>query len=134
MGDLLSVLLAPYDDQGAFAGRIRVAVPRMGVGEGTATTLAMVVHELATNSVKNGALSSQTGTLDITSTTDERDVFIIWAEDGGPPIPAAPEMQGFGSKMISRAMSQQFEGALSYDWQQNGLVVTLRMRKDRLAA
>ena len=46
LGDLLSVLLAPYDDAAAFSGRIRVAVPRMGVGEVTATTLAMVVHEL----------------------------------------------------------------------------------------
>jgi two-component sensor histidine kinase len=42
LGDLLSVLLAPYDDQGAFAGRIRVAVPRMGVGERTAMTIAMI--------------------------------------------------------------------------------------------
>lgn len=134
LGDLLSVLLAPYDDQGAFRGRIRVAVPRMGVGEGTATTLALVIHELATNSVKHGALSADAGTLDISSTTDERDVFLIWAEAGGPAVETVPEMHGFGSKLISRSMSQQFEGALSYDWQPTGLVVTLRMRKDRLAA
>src|SRR4051794_14007269 len=50
LGDLLTVLLAPYDDLGAFSGRVRVAVPRMGVGEKSATTLALVVHELATNS------------------------------------------------------------------------------------
>ena len=133
LGDLLSVLLAPYDDQGAFAGRIRVAVPRMGVGEGTATTLAMVIHELATNAVKHGALSLDTGTLDISSTTDERDVILTWAENGGPPVRAVSEMRGFGSKMILRSISQQFDGALSYDWQPTGLVVTLRMRKDRLA-
>jgi two-component sensor histidine kinase len=120
LGDLLSVLLAPYDDQGAFAGRIRVAVPRMGVGEGTATTLAMVIHELATNSVKHGALSADAGTLDVSSTTDERDVFLTWAETGGPAIAAAPEMHGFGSKLISRSMSQQFDGGsilrLAPDW------------------
>ena len=134
LGDLLSVLLAPYDDQGAFAGRIRVAVPRMGVGEGTATTLAMVIHELATNAVKHGALSVDAGTLDVSSTTDERDVILTWAENGGPPVRAVSEMRGFGSKMILRSISQQFNGALSYDWQPTGLVVTLRMRKDRLAA
>ncbi len=133
LGDLLSVLLAPYDDQGAFAGRIRIAVPRMGVGEGTATTLAMVIHELATNSVKHGALSVDCGTLDISSTTDERDVVIIWAEAGGPAIHETPEMRGFGSKMISRSLAQHFSGSLSYDWQSTGLVCTLRMRKDRLA-
>jgi two-component sensor histidine kinase len=43
-------------------------------------------------------------------------------------------MKGFGGKMISRSMSQQFDGALAYDWQPSGLVVTMRMRKDRLAA
>jgi len=56
LGDLLAILLAPYDDMGAFSGRIRVSVPRMGVGEAAATTLALVVHELATNSLKYGAL------------------------------------------------------------------------------
>ncbi len=134
LGDLLSVLLAPYDDQGAFAGRIRVAVPRMGVGESTATTLAMVIHELATNSVKHGSLSVDAGTLDVSSTSDENDVFVVWAESGGPTVQAPPKMTGFGSKMISRSLSQQFSGALSYDWQPGGLVVTLRLRKDRLAA
>lgn len=54
LGDLLSILLSPYEDMGAFAGRIRVAVPRMGVGEGAATTLALVIHELATNSQVRG--------------------------------------------------------------------------------
>ncbi|MFN4088102.1 MAG: sensor histidine kinase [Alphaproteobacteria bacterium] len=133
LGDLLSVLLAPYDDQGAFAGRIRIAVPRMGVGERTATTLAMVIHELATNSVKHGALSVNEGTLDVSSDTDDTHISLIWAEAGGPPIQAAPEMTGFGSKMISRSMAQQFAGSLSYDWQPTGLVATLGMQKDRLA-
>jgi two-component sensor histidine kinase len=134
LGDLISVLLAPYDDPGAFAGRIRVAVPRMGVGERTATTLALVIHEMATNSVKHGALSSDCGILDVSSTTDDRDVFLVWAETGGPVISGAPDMQGFGSKLISRSIAHDLEGVLSYDWQESGLVATLRMRKDRLAA
>lgn len=133
LGDLITVLLAPYDDPAAFSGRIRVAVPRMGVGEKTATTLAMVVHELATNSVKHGALSTPTGTLDISSSIEEGDVFVVWAESGGPPVSAAPETQGFGSKLIARSVTHQLQGEIGYDWQESGLVVTLRMRKDRLA-
>lgn len=133
MGDLLSVLLAPYDDQGAFAGRIRVAVPRMGVGERTAMALALVIHELATNSVKHGALSTDAGTLDISGTLDESDMVLTWAESGGPAIGAPPVMDGFGSKMLSRSLSQQFDGALSYDWKPTGLVLTVRMRNARLA-
>ena len=134
LGDLFSILLAPYDDPGAFAGRIRVAVPRMGVGERTATTLALVIHEMATNSVKHGALSAECGILDISSTTDDDDVVVVWAETGGPAISGAPDMHGFGSKLISRSIAHHLDGALSYDWKERGLVATLRMRKDRLAA
>ncbi|WP_421937159.1 sensor histidine kinase [Phenylobacterium sp.] len=134
LGDLFSVLLAPYDDPGAFAGRIRVAVPRMGVGERTATTLALVIHEMATNSVKHGALSTGTGVLDVSSTTDGSDVSVVWAETGGPAISGPPDMLGFGSKLISRSIAHDLGGVLSYDWQETGLVATLRMRRDRLAA
>ncbi len=133
LGDLLSVLLAPYDDPAAFSGRIRVAVPRMGVGERTATTLAMVVHELATNSVKHGALSAETGALDVSSTGDDEDLMIVWAETGGPPVETPPDMGGFGSRMIARSFAVQLDGEIAYDWQPTGLVATLRMRRDRLA-
>ena len=56
LGDLISVLLAPYDEKGASV-RIRVSVPKMNVGETSSTALALVIHELATNSAKYGALS-----------------------------------------------------------------------------
>ena len=52
MGDLLAVLLAPYDDLGAFNASVRVAVQRMGIGEGATTGIALVFLELATNSLK----------------------------------------------------------------------------------
>jgi two-component sensor histidine kinase len=133
LGDLISVLLAPYDDTAAFSGRIRVAVPRMGVGEQTASALAMVVHELATNSVKHGALSALEGALDISSTIDDDHIILTWAETGGPPIPEAPELHGFGSNMVARSFSRHFGGQLTYDWQPTGLVATLVMRKGRLA-
>jgi two-component sensor histidine kinase len=132
LGDLLSVLLSPYEDTGAFAGRIRVAVPRMGVGETTATTLAMVVHELATNSVKHGALSSAEGTLDVSGRSEGEQVHITWAEAGGPPVLQAPDLSGFGSRMIQRSVMSRLAGSLSYDWQSAGLVATLVMRADRM--
>lgn len=133
LGDLLSVLLAPYDDQGAFAGRIRVAVARMGVGESAATTLAMVIHELATNSVKHGALSSDDGILDIATTDEDAFLMLTWSESGGPEVGEIPDPSGFGSRMIERSLMQQFAGALSYEWRPTGLLATLRLRKDRLA-
>lgn len=133
LGDLFAVLLAPYDDPAAFAGRIRVSVARMGVGEKSAQTLALVIHELATNSLKYGALSSEEGAIDISSTPDKREVTIIWAETGGPEIVEAPEMGGFGGRLLARSLADQLDGAIAYDWQSTGLVATLTLNRKRLA-
>lgn len=135
LGDLLSVLLAPYDDLGAFSGRIRVSVPRMGVGEASATTLALIIHELATNSLKYGALSSETGTLDVSSSGhEEDDVIVVWTERGGPPVEMPTGTGGFGSKLINRAMLAQLNGTITCDWAKDGVVVTLTMNRKRLEA
>ena len=133
LGDLLSVLLAPYDETAAFSGRIRVAVARMGVGERAATALAMVIHELATNSVKHGSLSSETGLLDVSSRTEGEHIVLVWAETGGPAIIDEPVLKGFGSRLISRTVPAQLGGEIAYDWQETGLVVTIRVSQDRLA-
>lgn len=133
LGDLIAVLLDPYDDHGEFRGRIRVAVPRMGVGEQGATALAMAIHELATNSAKHGALSSKSGSLAITGVEDGDEVKLVWAETGGPIIDRAPEMRGFGSEMMVRAIEMQLKGSVSYDWQASGLVATVSARTDLLS-
>jgi two-component sensor histidine kinase len=133
LGDLLSVLLAPYDDLGAFSGRVRVSVPRMGVGESAATTIALVVHELATNSLKYGALSVETGTLDVSCTLDGSDVLLAWTERGGPPVSEPTGPAGFGSRLVNRSIAGQLAGSLSYDWSAEGLVVKLLMDKSRLS-
>lgn len=134
LGDLLSVLLAPYDQTGAFSGRVRVAVPRMGIGEQAASTLAMVIHELATNSVKYGALSCAEGFLDVSGQTEGGWIVLEWAETGGPLIVGPRELTGFGSRLIARTVSSQLDGRLTYDWQESGLVVTIHMPQDRLAS
>jgi two-component sensor histidine kinase len=133
LGDLLAVLLAPYDDLGAFSGRIRVSVPRMGVGEATATTLALVFHELATNSLKYGALSSATGTLDVSSDGEGEEMKIVWTERGGPPVVAPSAMEGFGNKLMNRALSDQLRGTLDCEWCPEGVIITLKLSRDRLA-
>ncbi|MGV8936247.1 MAG: sensor histidine kinase [Allorhizobium sp.] len=133
LGDLFSVLLAPYDDLGAFSGRIRVAVPRMGVGEKAVTTLAMVVHELATNSVKYGALSVETGILDVSCTSEDESIQIVWTEQGGPAVSDAKQPPGFGSKLVERSLSGQLGGTIAYDWLDDGAVITLTIDKTRLA-
>jgi two-component sensor histidine kinase len=134
LGDLFTVLLAPYDDVGAFASRIRVAVPRLGLGEKSATSLALVIHELATNSLKYGALSNDTGLLDISGSRVEDDVEIVWNEHGGKGVQAPDPTEGYGSKLLQRTVSGQLGGSIDYDWVEGGVVVTLRMKESHLAA
>jgi two-component sensor histidine kinase len=132
LGDLISVLLAPYDEKGASV-RIRVSVPKMNVGETSSTALALVLHELATNSAKYGALSLPSGTLDVSCNAHDDEVVIMWTERGGPPVVAPSMLGGFGSKLVHRSISTQLGGAIAFDWSQEGVVVTLRMSKKRLS-
>lgn len=133
LGDLLSVLLAPYDDLGAFSGRIRVAVERMGVGEAAATSLALIVHELATNSLKYGSLSSEAGTLDVSTRSTGDQIDLIWMERGGPAVEAPQKPDGFGSKLVQQSVSRQLGGSIEHDWSEGGLVVTVKLARSRLS-
>ena len=134
LGDLIAVLLAPYDDMGAFSGRVRVGVPRMGVGESTTNLLALVLHELATNSLKYGALSSETGTLDVSGRDEDDDLVIVWTERGGPPVKAPDRPEGYGSGMVTRTLASKLSGSIERNWSAEGAIITLRMRKAKLAA
>jgi two-component sensor histidine kinase len=131
LGDLISVLLAPYDEKGASV-RIRVSVPKMNVGEASSTAMALVIHELATNSAKYGSLSVASGTLDVSCNAGDDEVVIMWTERGGPPVKAPEKLHGFGSKLVHRSMAAQLGGAIAFDWDEEGVVVTLRMSKSRL--
>ena len=134
LGDLLTVLLAPYDDLGAFSGRIRVSVPRMSVGESSTTIIALIVHELATNSLKHGALSADVGTLDVSCSAHDEAVTVIWTENGGPKVKAPISSGGYGSKLIERSVTGHLRGTIDYDWVEDGVVVTLQVDPLRLAA
>lgn len=134
LGDLITILLAPYNDMGAFSGRIRVSVPRMSIGESGATTLALVLHELATNSVKYGCLSTSEGTLDVSAVAEGEDIVLVWTERGGPAVIAPSEPAGFGSGLMARKMTAQLGGSIEHNWSEGGAIVTLRMSKARLVS
>lgn len=133
LGELLAVLLAPYEDE-AVGGKVRVSLPELIVGEASATTLALIIYELATNSIKYGALSKATGILDISGTVHDGEVVIVWKEIGGPPVASLKGPVGFGSQLVVRSISSQLDGSIQFDWQPEGVIVTLRMRKARLGA
>lgn len=132
LGDLLDVLLAPYGNDDRVGDRINFSMPDIRIGEATATTMALVVHELATNSAKYGALSNASGTLDVSCRVEGDDVVMLWTEQGGPAVSAPKGPMGFGSKLIARSVAGQLNGSIVFDWLADGVVITLRMNKTRL--
>jgi two-component sensor histidine kinase len=134
LGDLLGVLLKPYTQDAIDANRVRIAAPDLLVGESAATTLALIIHELATNSIKYGALSSATGALDISCDEQSGDLALVWKETGGPPIVVTPQRTGFGSKLVTQSVSSQLGGSIDYQWPSDGVIITLRARTSRLGA
>ena len=132
--DLLAILLGPYDTTGAVGDRIQIGGPEVQVGEAATTTVALIVHELATNSLKYGALSAVAGSLGIACMALPNEVVLVWTERGGPPAAAPAESPGFGTRLVSRSISGQLGGSIVRDWTAEGLVVTLRMDPARLAA
>ncbi|ANY20274.1 Blue-light-activated histidine kinase 1 [Tsuneonella dongtanensis] len=119
---LLVELLAPYrtDDD-----RIRIVSDTIPLDDRGATPIALVVHELATNSAKYGALSSEDGSVELRSTLDHGQVSLHWTELGGPPISGPPETDGFGSRLIKMSVERQLAGSLSKDWLPEGLRVVI---------
>ena len=134
LGELLTILLAPYGDKTGAAKRVHIAAPELRVGEAAVTTLALVIHELATNSIKYGALSSADGVVDLSCTADADGVVLVWTERGGPRVAAPAGPVGFGSKLVARSVSGQLGGSIAFEWPPEGVVVTLRISKTRLAA
>jgi two-component sensor histidine kinase len=105
----------------------------MGIGEATANTLALVLHELATNSLKYGALSTAGGTLDVSCSDAEEEIAIVWTERGGPTVTAPDAPGGYGSKMVARVLANQLGGSIERDWSPEGAIITMRLNKERLA-
>jgi two-component sensor histidine kinase len=93
-----------------------------------------VIHELATNSMKYGALSDPSGTLDITSAPEGDRIILTWQERGGPQVDAPEGPAGFGSKLVYRSMTGQLGGSIDYNWSEGGLIATLRIKRSRLTS
>jgi two-component sensor histidine kinase len=134
LNDLLAALLAAYDDKGKVGDRIHIDVPVVIVGEASITTVALVIHELATNSIKYGSLSAARGTVDIACSVDNDLVKLTWTEKGGPTLTIHRGQDGFGSKLVHTSITGQLGGYITFQWPAEGAVVTLQVSKARLGA
>lgn len=130
---LIEAILSPYVSSEQ-ERRVKTDGVEVVVAAGAVTNLALALHELATNAAKYGALSVATGRIMVSWTVDDGELRLKWQERGGPRIGGPPKHEGFGSLLTRRAVEDQFEGRISYDWESEGLVVHLSARADRLSA
>lgn len=124
--DVVTRVLQPFLLSGP--ERIRMAGPAVPLSPRLAVVLSMIVHEIATNAAKYGALSNETGrvTLDweIMEDTPKPRLRLIWTETGGPPV-TAPVQRGFGSRLIERSARDQLGGEATVDFLPRGVVCTV---------
>lgn len=104
--------------------RILVSGDDPAIDDRSATPLALLFHELATNAAKYGALSSPTGRVRLHVAGDGSDIRMDWQEEGGPPVtPATAE--GFGSRLMALSVERQLGGRMAREWRPDGLCISL---------
>jgi PAS domain S-box-containing protein len=117
--------LAPYLDEQA--ARVHMEGPEIVLEPSAAQAVAVVLHELATNASKYGALSDMKGQIRLTwSHAADGQLALRWSEFGGPSV-TAPERRGFGSRLIEGTIGQ-LGGQACFDWRSEGLVCEIRLR------
>ncbi|TCL91172.1 PAS domain S-box-containing protein [Rhizobium sp. PP-WC-2G-219] len=118
--NLLARLLEPYwGEEGT--GAIGLHGDDTAIADSAATPLALLLHELGTNSAKYGALSTVDGRVEITGRIDGETYHLRWKEKVPGAVIAAPEKDGFGSRLMKISAEGQLEGQLERFWEPDGL-------------
>jgi two-component sensor histidine kinase/CHASE3 domain sensor protein len=130
IGPVIVTTMEPYTDGDGL--RVRVGGPEVYLPMRMVTPIGMIIHELATNAIKYGALSIESGTVEISWNVSNgggaRELTLDWIEQGGPVLTFAgdgPASAGFGAQMTGLA-AHQLGGSLTREWPASGVVVRLQ--------
>jgi two-component sensor histidine kinase len=108
--------------------RVKMFGPQVPLSPRVAVVLSMIVHEIATNAAKYGALSNDNGTIavdwEVITENATKKLRLIWTEAGGPHV-TAPVQRGFGSRLIERSARDQLGGEATVDFLPRGVVYTV---------
>lgn len=122
LADLAHAQLSHFKD--LIGSRILLAGPSAPLLPSAVQTIGIVLHELATNASKHGALSNEVGRVDVAWKRVDApgaDRFVLlWTESGGPPV-EAPTRLGFGSNVIGKMVQMSVDGEVSIDYSPTGL-------------
>jgi two-component sensor histidine kinase len=123
--EVIDAAVRPHRDR---PERIRIKGESVSLTAQQALGLSLAVHELSTNAVKYGALSTDQGWVQVAwSISDDGAFSFQWVEQGGPRI-ETPERKGFGSRLTTRAVPTYFDGNAAMEFRPEGLVYALSGR------
>ncbi|MES2055592.1 MAG: PAS domain-containing protein [Pseudomonadota bacterium] len=122
---LFDELFRPYQPIGG--QRIMITGSDVEIDDRSATPLALLFHELATNATKYGALSTMSGQVTLDCAVKGGAVVLNWVESGGPAVTAPPASHGFGSQLIEMSVVRQLGGRIDRSWDPAGLTVTVEV-------
>ena len=103
--------------------RITISGPRVMLTPKAVVSLSLALHELLTNAIKYGALSNLNGTVEVTWTRTREDppvLILSWVESGGPSV-SKPDRQGFGSRLLQKALAQELQATTTIEFRPAGL-------------
>ena len=129
LGDLVRAQLGPFVD--LVGTRITVHGPEVRLAAVAAQSVGMALHELATNAGKYGALSSESGCVDINWRLDANEFSIGWTERDGPAV-VPPKRQGFGGTVVSTVAKASVDGEVELDYAPAGLIWRLKCAADKV--
>jgi len=118
---LIEEELAPFATREA---RVAATGPKVQLTPATAQTLALALHELATNAAKYGALSALDGRISVNWKLDQDVLDLEWKEHAGPKV-QKPASRGFGTRSVIASIETQLGGRASFDWRPEGLLCQL---------
>lgn len=130
LADIIERALAPFVGTGG--ARIHWSSSRVDVPARSAIAIALAIHELATNAMKYGALSTDRGSVDIewSGSIAAGDAFLFqWKESGGPAV-KPPMRQGFGTGLIERSLSAELRAKVDLSYDKVGFRCTLSRSPD----
>jgi PAS domain S-box-containing protein len=122
---LVTQELLPY--RGRREARVRIDGPAVMLEPNTAQTMAISLHELATNAAKYGSLSTADGQVEIAwSRTADGRLSLRWIESGGPTV-TPPTHRGFGTRIMEIIIAGQLRGEVRFDWRDQGLTCEIAL-------
>jgi PAS domain S-box-containing protein len=125
--DLARAQLAHF--AGLIGSRITVRGSQLRLKAASAQAIGLALHELATNAGKYGALSTDTGRVDVCWGTDDDALSMSWTEREGPPV-SAPSRRGFGTIVMETMVERSVGGTVDLDYAPSGLTWRLTCPAD----